>query len=522
MINYSTWPKKRISVTTLRLDLNNPRLSETTKKLNQNEIIDYLVENEKIYELAVDIATKGYFLNEQPIVVKENGKYHVLEGNRRVSASKILINPDLIKSSARKSNIKKLLKTFDLSIIEKLECIIAPNREDADVMIVNRHTGGSQIEKWDKTKQDRFLYNRFLAGETVELMSSKFTMSKSDIKSALRRYSVYKELSDLNLDVSTKGAILNETTFSMTNVERAYQSKEGLAFMGFEFDENNYTLVKKLPKEEFEKRLSKIAKDVVNGVINSRKLNSEEDKKNYFDGLWNTGEFDSSIVPDTKYNVSTNEEKEEPTPPIPPAPKPIRNRIATTKLMPVSTYLDTGVQRIDEIFYELKSLNIKSNPNAVAVLFRSYLDMLSYQFLKKNNGLEALKLDAITKLKTTNDKNFNKIKKYLTELSVSLDDIDDSKLRPAFLINDNLKQNQVPSLRIMLDHISTSSTLITDEKLKQALVGYLRTNTNLLGHNDFNLLVHNEYYTADAEELKKVWTMIFPLLDYFVTQLKQQ
>ena len=29
-------------------------------------------------------------------------------------------------------------------------------------------------EKWDKTKQDRFLYNRFIAGETVEEMSSKF------------------------------------------------------------------------------------------------------------------------------------------------------------------------------------------------------------------------------------------------------------------------------------------------------------------------------------------------------------
>ena len=524
MINYSTWPKKRINTTTLRLDLNNPRLSETTKKLNQSEIIDYLVENEKVYELAINIATKGYFLNEQPIVVKENGKYHVLEGNRRVSASKILINPDLIKSSARRTNVKRLLKTFDLGIIEKLECIIAPTREDADVMIVNRHTGGSAVEKWDKTKQDRFLYNRFNAGETVDEMASKFPISKSEIKNSLKRYSVYKELSNLNLDDPIKKALLDETTFSMTNVERVYQYKDGLNFMGFEFDEANYSLIKKLPKEEFEKRMSKIATDVVNGEINSRKLNEEKDKEKYFKDLWDTGEFNSSITPDVSYNDTDEDEKpEEPQPKPEEQKKPPRNRTATTKLMPISTYLDTGISRIDEIFYELKALNIKSNPNAVAVLFRSYLDMLSYQFLKKNDGLETLKLETISKVNSENDKKFVKVKAALIKLKADiLDDIDDADLRKSVGINDSLERSSlVPSLKYMLSHIATSTTLITDDKLKQALQGYIRNDIKLLGHNDFNLLVHNEYYTADSEELKKVWNQIFPLLDYFVTQLKK-
>lgn len=523
MINYSTWSKKKISTTTLRLDLNNPRLSETTKKLSQSEIIDYLIENEKVYELAIDIVTKGYFLNEQPIIVKENGKYHVLEGNRRVSASKILINPDLVKSSARRSNLKKLLKTFDISIIEKLECIIAPNREDADVMIVNRHTGGSAVEKWDKTKQDRFLYNRFVAGETVDEMAAKFPISKSEIKNSLKRYNVYKELSNLELDDNIKTAILDETKFSMTNVERVYQFDKGLSFLGFEFDENNYSLIKKLPKEEFEKRMSKIAIDVVNGEINSRKLNDEKDKEKYFKELWETGDYDSSIVPDVSYNET--EDEDEPVEPTPnPEPKkPVRNRVSKTKLMPISTFLDTGVSRIDEIFYELKALNVKSNPNAVAVLFRSYLDMLSYQFLKKFDGLEALKQEAITKFNNENDKKFIKIKGNLTKLKDTiLDDIEDSDLRKAVGINEGIERSSlVPSLKFMLTHIASSSTLVTDDKLRQALQGYIRNDMKLLGHNDFNLLVHNEYYPADSEELRKIWTQIFPLLDYFVIQMKK-
>ncbi|MFC7773999.1 ParB N-terminal domain-containing protein [Flavobacterium sp. GCM10027622] len=508
----------------MRLDLNNPRLSESTKKLNQNEIIDYLIENEKVYELAVNIATKGYFLNEQPIVVKENDKYHVLEGNRRVSASKILINPDLIKSSARKSNIKKLLKTFDLSIIEKLEVIVAPTREDADVMIVNRHTGGSAVEKWDKTKQDRFLYNRFVAGETVDEMAAKFPISKTEIKNSLKRYNVYKEICGLNLAEHIKRDVLDETTFSMTNVERVYQFKEGISFMGFEFDENKFTLIKKLPKEEFEKRISKIVTDVITGEINSRKLNDEADKKKYFDKLWNSGNFDATIIPDTKYNEEDKNDEEEAEPeakPEEPA-KPTRNRISTTKLMPSNTYLDTGIQRIDEIFYELKSLNIKSNPNAVSVLFRSYLDMLSYQFLKKNNGLEAIKLEAIAKLKTDNDKKFNKITDGLTKLKINIADISDEDLRKVVGINDSIdRSNLIPSLKYMLSHISSSPTLVTDDKLKQALQGYIRNDIKLLGHNDFNLLVHNEYYTADSEELRKVWSQLYPLLEYFVIQMKK-
>lgn len=147
-------------------------------------------------------------------------------------------------------------------------------------MIVNRHTGGSAVEKWDKTKQDRFLHNRFIAGESIDYMASKFPIPKGEIRSSLKRYNVYSELCKLELDDEIKKAILDETTFSMTNIERAYQYKDGINFMGFEFDENDYTLIKKLPKEEFEKRLEKIATDAVNGEINSRKLNDEDDKKN--------------------------------------------------------------------------------------------------------------------------------------------------------------------------------------------------------------------------------------------------
>lgn len=525
MINYSTWKRKKISTTSLRLDINNPRLSETNT-LNQNEIIEYLINYEKVYELSVDIATKGYFLNEGPIVIKENGKYHVLEGNRRVSACKILLNPDLVKSTNRRRNLINIIKNFDLLTIQKLDVIVAPTREEADIMIVNRHTGGSSVEKWDKTKQDRFLYIRFEAGESITDMSSKFPMTKSEIKDSLKRHIVYKELCDLRLDDNIKAEILDESKFSMTNLERAYQSNSGLKFMGFEFDENKFTLIKKLPKEEFEKRINRIASDVVKGEINSRKLNTESDKKMYFDKLSNSGEFNTSIELDKKYNneypIEENPKSKEENPKTTPTSKPQNSRRSTVCIMPRSHYLDTGISRIDDIFNELKSLNLKKHPNAVSVLFRSYLDMLSYQFLKKFNGLESIKKENILKLKGENDKKFNKIKKDLLKLEIDISNLEDNKLRKAVCINDSIERSTlIPPLKFMLSHMADSSiNLIDDNRLKQALQGYIRNNTKLLGHNDFNLLVHNEYYTSDPKELQLVWTQMHPLLEYLVQQIK--
>jgi len=521
MINYSSWPTKNLKVTSLRLDVDNPRLSETTNSNSQSQIIEYLIEKEKVYELAKDILSLGYFLNERPIVVKEKNRFHVLEGNRRVAACKILINPDLIKSSIRRNNIKKLLKSFDLSNIEKLAVIVAPSREDADVMIVNRHTGGSAVEKWDKTKQDRFLFKRFSSGETVDEMAAKLTLSKGDIKDSLKRYSVYKEISGLDVKSSLEKAVKDETKFSMTNVERVYQNDDGLDFLGFNFD-SNFSLIKKLPKEEFTKRLSKIVEDVVTNKINSRVLNKKEDTDKYIKNLKELSDFNMTIVPDISFNDEyegsgtedvTEEEPKDDT-------RPKSPKASTIKLIPSNLHLITGNERIDKIFVELKTLNLKKQPNSVAVLFRSYLDMITYQFLKKKGGLEGVKNEDIEKLRKDADKKFSKAKKDMEALGISVSDYDDDDLKKAIGIKTVLDSKKIPSLKYMLAYMAKSSELITDGKLRQALVGYVGTKTKLLGHNEYNLLVHNEYFTTEPNELKLVWEQMQPLLEYLIEEIK--
>lgn len=98
-IDYSKWKTRLLSIEHLKLDIKNPRFSyQSTKEMNQTEIIKYLIENYSVYDLAKDIAINGYLLNEAPIVCKENGSYVVLEGNRRVAAciSSMTLNSSFI------------------------------------------------------------------------------------------------------------------------------------------------------------------------------------------------------------------------------------------------------------------------------------------------------------------------------------------------------------------------------------------------------------------------------------------
>ena len=79
-IDYSSWSTRLLSIDNLKLDVKNPRFSyQSTKEMNQTEIVKYLIENHAVYELAKAIAINGYLLNEEPIVCKEGDSYVVLD-----------------------------------------------------------------------------------------------------------------------------------------------------------------------------------------------------------------------------------------------------------------------------------------------------------------------------------------------------------------------------------------------------------------------------------------------------------
>jgi hypothetical protein len=95
MIDPSTWTQKKIPVPSLQLDPSNPRIPERQTPPTQAELIAELVANDGVYELAKDITEVGYLPDSSLIAVYENGKHVVVEGNRRLTALKLLVSPTL-------------------------------------------------------------------------------------------------------------------------------------------------------------------------------------------------------------------------------------------------------------------------------------------------------------------------------------------------------------------------------------------------------------------------------------------
>jgi len=89
---------KRVRVEDLYLDPKNPRLAEDGFGIeDQGQILKVLWKERAVNEIVNSIATSGYWPQEVLFAAKEEGKLVVVEGNRRLSAVKLLLSRDLQK-----------------------------------------------------------------------------------------------------------------------------------------------------------------------------------------------------------------------------------------------------------------------------------------------------------------------------------------------------------------------------------------------------------------------------------------
>ncbi|QDU23297.1 hypothetical protein [Urbifossiella limnaea] len=92
-------PYERVDTKDLFLDPTNPRLAEYSlgEEPTQADLLRVLWEKMAVDELAMSIASSGYFDHEPVFVATEGGKDIVIEGNRRLAAVKILLDDSLRK-----------------------------------------------------------------------------------------------------------------------------------------------------------------------------------------------------------------------------------------------------------------------------------------------------------------------------------------------------------------------------------------------------------------------------------------
>jgi hypothetical protein len=85
-------PPIHIRVNELHFDKLNPRLAEygLNENASDDDVLKVLWETMDVREIVQSIYASGFFPHEPVFVVKERGKYIVIEGNRRLAAVKVL------------------------------------------------------------------------------------------------------------------------------------------------------------------------------------------------------------------------------------------------------------------------------------------------------------------------------------------------------------------------------------------------------------------------------------------------
>ena len=265
--------KARIKIDNLKFDKDNPRLPQ---KLIGNEreadVIDYMLRNGNILELMKSIAETGYSDAEPLLVVQDeaNGKYIVVEGNRRLTAIKLLNNPELAK--VRKESVREILSEAKV-IPEDVPVIIYDKRQDILDYLGYRHITG--VKEWGPLEKARyleqlyFIHNGEQNRETIYSKLAKMIGSKA--KYVYKLHQALK-LYDKANDEAYYGAKITEEQISFSLITTALGYNEIVEFLGLNDSQND--ILENLNEKNFEKLFLWLFDKESQKVFDSRQISA--------------------------------------------------------------------------------------------------------------------------------------------------------------------------------------------------------------------------------------------------------
>ncbi|WP_130854976.1 ParB/RepB/Spo0J family partition protein [Olivibacter jilunii] len=231
-----------VPVDQLFFDPENPRLPRTVNGSDEQEVINWMLENENVIELMASIAEKGFFPAE-PLLVENRvqGGYNVIEGNRRLTAVKLLLRPELAK--IRKNSISEIIaegKYVD-SLLE-LPVIKFVSSNDIQLYLGYRHITG--VQPWDSLAKARYLkkLKESLDEENQSALYkslAKIIGSRVDhVKLLLAGLAVYEKIEDSGF-YQIDG--LNEKNIKFGVLYTAINNGNIADFIGVNLDDENPT-----------------------------------------------------------------------------------------------------------------------------------------------------------------------------------------------------------------------------------------------------------------------------------------
>lgn len=395
--------RENISIDILLLSEGNPRLEAAW---GEDEAIAKMVEdqNDKLYELASDIALHGFnpldTIGVYPSDVY-NGYYEVGEGNRRVCALKLLINPERIKdiNTSLYSKFKELSKNF--SNPETIEVGVFEDVNSINHWMEIRHMGeqgGKGLSKWNSVQKARF--NRALNGTDALLDFWDWMMEKDILKyeeiMSVTKTNWQRILRDkyfpfLKVQLEPKYSVLDHDIHLFS--ERIKEIQKELA---------GQTVAIVYDQERIEQFYNQVSENLYGSpymdIIEQEAGQLAFDAKSESDGFDPESENkftdcqkpdssavqnDDEIENDTYFKNVENEQSSSSNQSI---GRDIFNGCDT--IIPWHYPIRSSNVRLNKIINELKKLSADEYPNACGTLLRTLFELSAKVFLEKQDGTD--------------------------------------------------------------------------------------------------------------------------------------
>ena len=382
------------SLKSLELDLENPRLIGYRKRINissQKEIAIALAIRYDVLDLCRSILKSGFQPDEILIVIpSENSKrrFTAVEGNRRLSACKIIENPDILSNTAHKHFSQRIKKHPNyqaaLETIKKLNVVILESRENAAAYLAAKHTRES-IKGWSPYTQGAYYISLKQSDMSLsdlrELLNEQVTLTR--MKEVILFYRVSDFFLELNCWSEEERNYLyseidNLKTEAITRLIKSNEFKRNIG--KFYIDDNGDLITSGLTIEASENVFEKLARDSHfnkdpdsdSYLINTR----QEDKEwisNYITDIAKSISDAERVDNETKINGELPEPKPNPETTNKPKPKPPTAK-SNQKLLHDNVPLPKHM-KLAEMCAEAKRMNSKLNVYSSALLARALMEI---------------------------------------------------------------------------------------------------------------------------------------------------
>ena len=155
----------KVPVEWLDLDRQNPRLTGIVEETGEADVIAALYRSEDLSELLESIASNGYLDIEPLIVLLNQDRLIVVEGNRRLAAVRLFRDLNLVDRVSATGGVRINVPSFPEKFLPTLTCVSVyrvDTREDAWPFIGFKHINGAA--KWKSYAKAKFAADWYKQG----------------------------------------------------------------------------------------------------------------------------------------------------------------------------------------------------------------------------------------------------------------------------------------------------------------------------------------------------------------------